>query len=77
MSNNVVSNQEVTLLELLDRLLDKGVVIVGDLVISVANVNLIYVGLRVLISSVETLNKHSCPHPQPLSHIRRGELLKE
>ncbi len=62
MSGNVVDNQEVTLLELLDRLLDKGVVISGDLVISVANVDLIYVGLRVLISSVETLNKHSFNH---------------
>lgn len=59
MSENVVDNQEVTLLELLDRLLDKGVVISGDLVISVANIDLIYVGLRVLISSVETLNQHS------------------
>lgn len=59
MNENVVANQEVTLLELLDRLLDKGVVISGDLVISVANVDLIYVGLRVLISSVEALNEHS------------------
>jgi len=59
MSESVVNTQEVTLLELLDRLLDKGVVISGDLVISIANVDLIYIGLRVLISSVETLNKHS------------------
>ena len=59
MNENVVDNRNVTLLELLDRLLDKGIVISGDLVISVANVDLIYVGLRVLISSVETLVKNS------------------
>lgn len=57
MSENVIENKEVTLLELLDRLLNKGVVVSGDLVISVANVDLIYVGLRVLISSVETLKE--------------------
>lgn len=46
--------KEVTLLDLLDRILDKGVVIYGDVTISVADVDLIYVGLRVLLSSVET-----------------------
>ena len=59
MDDSVLENKEVTLLELLDRLLNKGVVVSGDLVISVANVDLIYVGLRVLISSVETLKEHS------------------
>ena len=45
--------KEVTLLELLDRLLDKGVVLSGDVTLSVADVDLVYVGLRVLVSSVE------------------------
>lgn len=48
---------EVTLLELLDRVLDKGVVLAGDITLSVADVDLIYVGLRVLISSVEGMNR--------------------
>jgi len=43
-----------SLLELLDRVVNKGVVISGDLVISVADVDLIYLGLRVLLTSVET-----------------------
>lgn len=55
MSENFCENEDITLLELLDRLLDKGIVIVGELVISIANVDLIYVGLKLLISSVETL----------------------
>ncbi|MBI2829302.1 MAG: gas vesicle protein K [Acidobacteria bacterium] len=48
--------RQVTLLETLDRLLNKGVVVAGDVTLSVADVDLIYVGLRLLISSVETSN---------------------
>ncbi|PKM83840.1 MAG: gas vesicle protein [Firmicutes bacterium HGW-Firmicutes-13] len=46
---------DLTLLELLDRLLDKGVVISGDLVLSVADVDLLYIGLRAVITSVENI----------------------
>jgi hypothetical protein len=41
--------QDITLVELLDRVVDHGVVLAGDITISVADVDLIYVGLRVLI----------------------------
>lgn len=57
MNSVVVKSKEVTLLEILDRVLDKGVVISGDMVISVADVDLIYLGLKVLLSSVETIEK--------------------
>ncbi len=46
--------REVTLLETLDRLLNQGVVVAGDVTLSVADVDLIYVGLRLLLCSVET-----------------------
>jgi hypothetical protein len=49
--------KRITLLEVLDRALDKGVVISGDIVISVADVDLIYLGLKVLLSSVETMER--------------------
>jgi gas vesicle structural protein len=49
--------REVTLLELLDRVLDKGVVLSGDITLSVADVDLVYVGLRVLLSSVDTADR--------------------
>jgi hypothetical protein len=49
--------KDVTLLELVDRLLDKGVVLSGDITLSVADVDLVYVGLRVLISSVEAAQR--------------------
>jgi len=53
----VTKSKDVTLLEILDRVLDKGVVISGDIVISVTDVDLIYLGLKVMLSSVETMEK--------------------
>jgi len=55
--NIAVKSKDVTLLEILDRVLDKGVVISGDAVISVADVDLIYLGLKVLLSAVETMER--------------------
>lgn len=51
------AEEEVTLLELLDRVLDKGVVLSGDITLSVADVDLVYVGLRVLLSSVDAAQR--------------------
>ena len=48
---------QVTLVELVDRVLNKGVVVAGDITLSVADVDLVYVGLRVLLSSVATLEE--------------------
>jgi hypothetical protein len=48
---------EVALLELVDRVLNKGVVLTGDITLSVAGVDLVYVGLRVLLASVSTLEQ--------------------
>jgi len=42
------------LCELLDRVLNTGVVVVGEIVISVAGVDLIYLNLQLLLTSVET-----------------------
>lgn len=48
---------DMALSELLDRVLNRGVIIVGDLTISIADTDLIYVGLKVLLSSVETAER--------------------
>ena len=45
---------ETSLLEILDHVLNSGVVIHGSLVISLAGVDLVYVGLNVVLTSVET-----------------------
>ena len=55
--SQLMSEKQVTLLDLLDRILDKGVILGGDITISVADVDLIYVGLKVLLSSVDTVER--------------------
>ena len=47
----------VTLSDVLDRVLNKGVVVAGEVVISVAGVDLLYLGLNVVLTSVETGRK--------------------
>lgn len=53
MSEELV-HQDVALVDLIDRLLGSGVVIAGDITLSVAGIDLVYVGLRALVSSVAT-----------------------
>src|SRR5260221_10687312 len=53
--DQILKNQQVTLLELLDRLLDKGVVVKGEILLSVADVDLVYLNLGLLLSSVKTI----------------------
>jgi gas vesicle structural protein len=55
--SSAAAQQDVTLLELVDRVLNKGVVLTGDVTLSVADVDLVYVGLRVLLASVGTLEQ--------------------
>jgi hypothetical protein len=50
--DGVVAEREVALVDLVDRLLAGGVVLGGDITISIADIDLIYVGLRALITSV-------------------------
>lgn len=49
--------EEITLVDLVDRVLNKGVVLTGDLTLGVAGIDLVYVGLRVLLASVPTLER--------------------
>jgi hypothetical protein len=50
-------DREIALVDLIDRLLDGGVVIHGDITLAVADVDLLYVGLRALVASVETIQE--------------------
>lgn len=47
--------RELAIADLLDRALNKGVVIWGEATISLAGVDLVYVGLKLLVASVETV----------------------
>lgn len=46
--------ERVSLCEALDRVLNKGAVISGEVIISVAGVELVYLGLQLVLTSVET-----------------------
>ncbi len=49
------NNRRIALVDLLDRVLSGGVVISGDITLSIADVDLVVVSLRTLISSVGSL----------------------
>ena len=47
-------SERVSVCEILDRVLNKGVVVAGEVTISVAGVDLLYLGLQLVLTSVET-----------------------
>ena len=51
--------EELTLLETLDHLLDRGVVISGEAVISIGDVDLLYLGLNVVLANVDAIIRTS------------------
>ncbi|MEW1632916.1 gas vesicle protein [Streptomyces sp. NPDC093801] len=59
--------RQVALVDLLDRLLAGGVVIAGDIVLSIADIDLVRISLRALVCSVATTDG-----PRPPDGIRDG-----
>ncbi|MDX6657960.1 MAG: hypothetical protein QOH62_2753 [Solirubrobacteraceae bacterium] len=55
--DQVARQQEVALVDLVDRLLAAGVVLGGDITLSIADVDLVHLQLRVLLGSVSTLDE--------------------
>jgi len=49
--------REVSLAEVLDRVLHKGAVVVGELTIPVADVDLLYLGINLILTSVDTIER--------------------
>jgi hypothetical protein len=61
------AGDETSLLDILDHVLNAGVVIHGSLVISLAGVDLVYLGLNAVLTSVETAVRHmesNAAHPR-------------
>ena len=52
-----------SLVDVLDTLLDTGIVADGQIIISVAGVDLIYLGLRALLSSMDTAQRMHLQSP--------------
>jgi gas vesicle structural protein len=51
-------NDQLSLLDIVDHVLNQGIIVRGNMVISLAGVDLVYVGLDVILSSVETALEH-------------------
>ena len=67
--------REVSLLEMIDRLLAGGVVVHGDITLAVADVDLLYVGLRAVIASVDAVERDllgPLDRPRSDAAARRG-----
>ncbi len=54
----VGEDREYSLLDILDHVLNAGVVVHGSVVISLAGVDLVYLGLNAVLTSVETAMRH-------------------
>lgn len=55
----LADNQRPSLCEVLDRVLNKGAVIDGEATISVAGIDLVYLGLKMVLTSIETARRRS------------------
>jgi gas vesicle structural protein len=69
----IEGENETSLLDILDHVLNSGVVIHGSLVISLAGVDLVYLGLNVILTSVETALRNMNAHEfATASQVRRS-----
>lgn len=77
-SSRGARERRVSLSETLDRVLHKGVVVVGDVIVSVAGIDLVYIGVNLVLCSVETMRQASiaprfavAPSPGARAHAAR------
>ena len=73
--DDVVAPPDASLLDLLDRLLDKGVMANGDLTLGVAGVDLIYVRLAALLCAADRVLPGNSLNPKGRSRHRRSRLV--
>jgi gas vesicle structural protein len=64
-----IAEKDIALIDILDVILDKGVAIKADLVISIGGIDLVYLDLRVLIASVESLVQDHQSNRQTVSSV--------
>ena len=62
-SDELYEPEQLVLSDLVNRVLDKGVVVSAHITISIAAIDLIQLDLKLLISSVATLPGNNKPHP--------------
>ena len=55
--SSLASGEQTSLVDLVSRVLDKGVVITGNVTLSVAGVDLVYLGLSAVLTSVSAARR--------------------
>ena len=65
---------EITLLDIADRLLDNGVSLTGEATVSVADVDLVYLGLDLILTSVERIGEGAADAPGAMTAARHAQL---
>jgi hypothetical protein len=61
-NSSIHLQREISLAETLNRVLNKGVVLTGDIIISLADIDLLYIGLNLMVSSIETMKQSESKH---------------
>ena len=62
-NDDEIEDRQLVLGDLLNHVLDKGVVISGDVIISIADIDLLAVDLKLVLSSVQTALEHHQSRP--------------
>ena len=63
MSVKEISSRQLTIVDLVDRILDKGVVITGDITVSIVGVDLLSLKINLVIASLETAKRYGIKLP--------------
>lgn len=66
----VSRHRRVSLCETLDRVLNKGAVVQGDVIVSIAGVDLLYLGVNLVLTSVETMRNWDASRSRTLDERR-------
>jgi len=69
--DEAIDTEQLVLGDLLNHVLDKGVVISGTVTVSIANIDLLLVDLRLLLTSVESALRHGIDHS--MQRLTAGE----
>jgi len=76
MSLKLEPRRDLSLVDLLDRILDKGIVISGDISLSVGKVELLSLKINLVIASLETAKRYGIKLPWE-TEPKGGERLQE
>jgi hypothetical protein len=76
-ADQVLEPRESTVLDLLDSLLNKGVMANGDITLGVAGIDLIYLRLSALLCAADRVMPSADPGAKRKSRRRRPKLLKQ